>query len=837
MCRSGIVCASFLGLAMVTEALGENRIREWSGHEPNDVDISQVYATVLIKNVGTYKLEALDVDPNDPNTVLGLGYFQEVSVDSNCPAGTVNLYIARDPNDGGGPGATDVYYLELLNAPNVTVNIAEMRVTATLPDLFATATTGAIVADDSIGNIGVTTLGGEIVSANLGVVYVTWLDGDITAGTIGDVYATWFGGNIIAESTLGDVWIDVGLTGSASITVAADYEGDMNFPGDLPALQIYGNASGEIYGTDASASVDIGWLTGTLIIGGDCDPDITLQLGCLSGDVWLSQPFAAALHIAGAVDGYASIEMTSGLDSAGSLAVDGTMAGSLEISGNLEGAAEFGYTASGASFHGGGDLSGSISFADSLYGVLTIDGDVTADGLVSVAADLGQVTAPVHWGEIAIGGTVYGTVEVGGDAVFGRMTVGPIAEGGTFHVGGNIGEISVEIQGDIAGTLDVVNDCHGPISVWGTVQDDGLLSIGQDADMFFTWPPDGIRIGGSVEGALSVGSDLRSYLNVAGDVALGGQVITGGSAYAPYPEIPSVPSVQVDGWVWGTLSTGANLAGEWSMQGVGPGASVEVGGDLAEDQALQVVHEVYGTVAVDGTLEGNVVADYVPVGGTIAADTIGQSGAVVCANGADGAIVVDKNMLGVINVGGPTSGERSPTTTGRIEVGGDVAAGGQIIAGELSDPYDPNDPNSPPPLSAGYIIVNGELKAGPDDLVASITLHWGLAGDTEFIAIGYGGGPSSFWDPNCPITLEHGDDPDEVFYGNTPSRHIWEVSVCHGDFNNDQSVGYGDLNPYIVARNSPADYAAWFPGLGGTYASNYPGASRLWHGDTNCDST
>jgi hypothetical protein len=87
----------------------------------------------VIKNAGIYEFEALDVDPNDPNTVLGLGDFQKNKTDDNCATGAVNVYILRDPNEGGGPGAVNGHYLHQdPNNPNVSGNIAELDITGDL---------------------------------------------------------------------------------------------------------------------------------------------------------------------------------------------------------------------------------------------------------------------------------------------------------------------------------------------------------------------------------------------------------------------------------------------------------------------------------------------------------------------------------------------------------------------------------------------------------------------------------------------------------------------------------------------------------------------------------
>jgi hypothetical protein len=59
-----------------------------------------------------------------------------------------------------------------------------------------------------------------------------------------------------------------------------------------------------------------------------------------------------------------------------------------------------------------------------------------------------------------------------------------------------------------------------------------------------------------------------------------------------------------------------------------------------------------------------------------------------------------------------------------------------------------------------------------------------------------------------------------------PAEHLWAVSACRCDMNNDYYVNFGDLNPFVAALRYPADYALDFPGLDG---------SRVWKGDANCD--
>lgn len=87
-----VVCA----LCAVVVASGTNEIRVWDG-DPNQCDINQGQRWVKIFSPGTYKFEA-----TDPNNAGGLGDIDHITVDANCPAGTVDVYVVRDPNEVGG---------------------------------------------------------------------------------------------------------------------------------------------------------------------------------------------------------------------------------------------------------------------------------------------------------------------------------------------------------------------------------------------------------------------------------------------------------------------------------------------------------------------------------------------------------------------------------------------------------------------------------------------------------------------------------------------------------------------------------------------------------------
>jgi hypothetical protein len=465
---------------------------------------------------------------------------------------------------------------------------------------------------------------------------------------------------------------------------------------------------------------------------------------------------------------------------------------------------------------------GQLDFQGDFEGALLVPYRIDANGVVQVAHDalaideysgieVGYLNDPNGvegvYGHLSVGGELHMPLEVRAVVFPGSVDVGSIPDPNPWGIN------TLGIYGPLSGSVTVDGELDGECVVY-YVQQWGWLAVTGDMTalfevMVYGLPGAGyINQGGLVEidGAMSGG-----YL--IDNIYAGGELDAG-----------SLASAGTIGYLGGNIATG-DVNGDCTIDYFASTASLEADGELGADYEMRVTHGVSGSITI-GTLSGTLyVADELTSAGTI--DTGDVSGLLKCADGAQGAVTVG-NVTGTVDVGGPTSGPPTlSTTTARVTVDGSIGSTGQVIVGNLTDPGDANNP-----LAGGYVVVNGSLQSG-----GQIVAHDGLASNTAFIAINYLGGTDYSWEPNAPVILEHGDDPDEVFYANTPSRHIWEISVCRGDFNNDQAVGYGDLNPYIVARNSPADYAAWFPGLGGTYASDYLGASRLWHGDTNCDGT
>jgi hypothetical protein len=117
----------------------------------------------------------------------------------------------------------------------------------------------------------------------------------------------------------------------------------------------------------------------------------------------------------------------------------------------------------------------------------------------------------------------------------------------------------------------------------------------------------------------------------------------------------------------------------------------------------------------------------------------------------------------------------------------------------------------------------GTVAEGPGDHVYALaTLHDGLS---ERPAL-YAGG--------------HFVTAGNESWAETDSQYIarWGcLTACRADLNNDGSVNFGDINPFVLALSNPAGYAAAYPGLAETDESgqHFTGGLVLFLGDLNCD--
>jgi hypothetical protein len=198
--------------------------------------------------------------------------------------------------------------------------------------------------------------------------------------------------------------------------------------------------------------------------------------------------------------------------------------------------------------------------------------------------------------------------------------------------------------------------------------------------------------------------------------------------------------------------------------------------------------------------------------------------------GLSGKIHIGGALLGTLNV---TQGTQ-PNVTGSIKIGrlsGNIHIGGDL--GDPNEPTDPNDPNMP-----GHICIDGAfVPDSPECNAPTILIDGNRVGNRSFVAVNYTGwtllDPNDpnvvVWDPNATVTICHyGAQNCDVYRGNAPDEHIWLISKCRGDLNNNEYLDFGDIDGLVLALQDPSGqhYAVAYPGLGGSLA---------FHGNNNCD--
>ena len=528
----------------------------------------------------------------------------------------------------------------------------------------------------------------------------------------------------------------------------------------------------------------------------------------------------------------------------------GEMSGTIDVQWNL-GILNVGYDPNDP--NGLSPLSGAVSVGQDAWEV-NVRGDLTGTLDVAEHLEYANITRDVS-GSITVDGSagdwyqMTGGLEIGRDVTAtGELTVG--LDLAVAHISGDLnGSLNVltgdilmfAVDGALAGEANVVegylhtaelgSHLSGTLSVYLMLQE--------------------LNLGGQCSGTLSVEGDLYSaYItgNVSGTIAVGRDAI--------YIEAPNIVA-------GGLVDVGRDL---YALRVIALPGDVHVHGNLY--QLLSTVFgSVTGTVTVDGDMIGRITAwadvsadAEITVGGNVQ-----PGGGVSAAGDISGDVIISGQFAGLIRSGGNLAGqvrivgdvlstgqmlvgtipENNGRLTGAVEIGTTETSAdllGSIIVyydqtGSISVHGDVVDENAD--LGGGHIIVNGSLIEG-----AQISIDGGFASTTEFIAVDHDGwsdgddwGSNDPNDANNPYVRMHAGDPndDYYYYGNTPTEHVWHITECRGDMNNDGIVSYADINGFTLALSQPGLYALRYPGLGGVAPDPNTGGSRVYHGDMNCD--
>jgi hypothetical protein len=433
---------------------------------------------------------------------------------------------------------------------------------------------------------------------------------------------------------------------------------------------------------------------------------------------------------------------------------------------------------------------------------LSISGAVDPNASIQItgSSDLYNLSMPT------LSGVIYGTVSVQGKLRSAHLE--GIGEHGSLSVGTQIGNGAndyFDVTGDISGSLtasSVYTDFEVDGAVTGTgsitvsqsfdtttgnfpaasiggVDPNGLIQIGTLAgELEFTQPISGeVHISDDLSGRLAAAEGITGSVQIQGDLS--------GALYAASdPVLAGSPALA------GSLNVGGDVTAMGDIYGAGPlSAAVTIGGSLA------------------GTLRTSEDDPNAPLSGPV---SIGQ------------------DLTGAVTVGGDLSGS--------LTVGHDLT-GTVTVYRDLRDPAAENDPNAD--LLNGHIIVAGSFKGPSGGGDALIYVHGEKTGPHPFFAVDYDGWTEGAdWGTHARVAIMEyrGDFP--IYSGNTPAAHVWEISECRGDIDNNDVWNLADSDALVEAIADPQAYAYHYPGLGslapdpnGEWTT---GSSRGFHCDLDC---
>jgi hypothetical protein len=471
-------------------------------------------------------------------------------------------------------------------------------------------------------------------------------------------------------------------------------------------------------------------------------------------------------------------------------------------------------------------------------------------------------------GNVAIGGTLLnditcrtlGDVTIGGGIAPNPVpkielgsTGNPSDYSHTLDVTGLLPQII--IHGNVTGTITSTEGAADSVTVFGALAEQGSITVqGNLPDALIDGPIDpsaaftvtgylgiansglGLTVEGDAQGTIDIGF-VSGRLRVAGAVPAGGSLLVRRYVLGLWPD----GGVEVERSVEGTVRVEEDLQGrlclgygETTTSSVGPNGLVEVLGKIdvaGMDNGLLFPNKVEGRVHVGGDVWGPItcagreaLSGQIEIDGALGRPEWGSAQLVFFGGDASGAVRIHGTVYNAIDVVGNLLGHiHCASMLGLIDLDGD-----------LGDRNTPNDQTF-----KGHIRIDGMFEP-----FGHITVGGQIVGATSFIAVDYDANGDDWVyvdDEAGAIVVIEGDPLPTIYRGNTPdaqAAHVWEISECKGDLDGDGTVGFPDINPFILALTNPLGYSQYYPGLGCTGDPNDPdclAGSRIWHGDLNCD--
>ncbi len=361
---------------------------------------------------------------------------------------------------------------------------------------------------------------------------------------------------------------------------------------------------------------------------------------------------------------------------------------------------------------------------------------------------------------------------------------------------------ALDVGGHVAGTLDVLYDIGGPL--------------------------DAARV--HVAGNLAATGRIQVGQTLFGTLVLDGDVLDG-----------------VNNWIRIRRMAGGRLeCRDLDLRLAGGADWLVIGHGLSTAEVATTTHT--GSVAIRGTLRGRLyIRGYSALDIDVAAidaaeDAPWRDGGIEASSGftADARVAVASFVRG--RIGLPRDvlpGNLLPSVVfdAAIDVQGALPPAARI------DTLNPGTSGGQRAIDLGGVVhVRGDFSGkvqATGGLVGQVRIDGslldGVAGDEVEIAgprsgigavtVDYDGWHAGHnWASGAVVRIG-----GQAFTQNTPAARVWETTCCRGDLDNDGSVNFFDIDPYllvVLSVEGPGSYSNLFPGLDG---------SRIYHADLNCD--